>query len=159
VESQVTFHNRFVSPEEMVAFIGAADIYITPYRMRRRWFPERWPMRWARARRSSRLPIGTRLSCWTTAEARWSHSRIPTRSRKDNRTAGYTCDLATPCVSAPTCFARDMVWKRVAQGYMESFARVRSDRMETPRVQFSARARSQSVGPIAGVETGSFEAR
>ena len=36
-------------------------------------------------------------------------------------------------------FAREMVWKRVAQGYMESFARVRSDRMENPRVQFSAR--------------------
>ena len=32
VESQVIFHNRFVSPEEMVEFIGAADIYITPYR-------------------------------------------------------------------------------------------------------------------------------
>src|ERR1700747_222216 len=31
VESQVIFHNRFVSPEEMVEFIGAADIYITPY--------------------------------------------------------------------------------------------------------------------------------
>ena len=37
-------------------------------------------------------------------------------------------------------FAREMVWKRVAQGYMESFSRVRSDRLETPRVQFSARA-------------------
>ena len=32
-----------------------------------------------------------------------------------------------------------MVWRNVAQGYMESFARVRSDRMENPRVQFSAR--------------------
>src|ERR1700716_679986 len=32
VEAQVIFHNRFVSPEEMVEFIGAADIYITPYR-------------------------------------------------------------------------------------------------------------------------------
>src|ERR1700677_1263319 len=32
VESQVVFHNRFVSPEEMIEFIGAADIYITPYR-------------------------------------------------------------------------------------------------------------------------------
>ena len=30
VEAQVIFHNRFVSPEEMVEFIGAADIYITP---------------------------------------------------------------------------------------------------------------------------------
>ena len=33
-----------------------------------------------------------------------------------------------------------MIWKRVAQGYMESFSRVRSDRRETPRVQFSSRA-------------------
>src|SRR3984885_12325650 len=32
VESQVIFHNHFVTPEEMVEFIGAADIYITPYR-------------------------------------------------------------------------------------------------------------------------------
>src|SRR4029077_16902389 len=31
VESRVIFHNRFVTPEEMVQFIGAADIYITPY--------------------------------------------------------------------------------------------------------------------------------
>ena len=32
VESNVIFHNRFVSPAEMVEYIGAADIYITPYR-------------------------------------------------------------------------------------------------------------------------------
>src|ERR1700724_939042 len=32
VESQVMFHDRFVTPEEMAEFIGAADIYITPYR-------------------------------------------------------------------------------------------------------------------------------
>src|SRR6202044_3821561 len=32
VESSVIFHDRFVSPEEMAEFIGAADIYITPYR-------------------------------------------------------------------------------------------------------------------------------
>ena len=32
VESRVIFHDRFVSPDEMAEFIGAADIYITPYR-------------------------------------------------------------------------------------------------------------------------------
>src|ERR1700728_3314956 len=32
VESQVIFYDRFASPEEMAEFIGAADIYITPYR-------------------------------------------------------------------------------------------------------------------------------
>src|ERR1019366_8912731 len=37
---------------------------------------------------------------------------------------------------------------RVAQGYMESFARVRSDRMETPRVQFSARTTQKSLNQL-----------
>jgi glycosyltransferase involved in cell wall biosynthesis len=32
VESKVIFFNRFVTPDEMAEFIGAADIYITPYR-------------------------------------------------------------------------------------------------------------------------------
>src|SRR6202162_36361 len=32
VESKVIFRNRFVSPQEMVELIGAADIYITPYK-------------------------------------------------------------------------------------------------------------------------------
>lgn len=31
VDESVVFHNRFVSLEELVEFIGAADIYITPY--------------------------------------------------------------------------------------------------------------------------------
>ena len=45
-------------------------------------------------------------------------------------------------------FAREMVWKRVAQGYMESFARVRSDRMESPQVQFSARMTQKSLNQL-----------
>jgi hypothetical protein len=45
-------------------------------------------------------------------------------------------------------FARQMIWKRVAQGYMESFSRVRSDRMETPRVQFSARATAKELNRL-----------
>ena len=45
-------------------------------------------------------------------------------------------------------FAREMVWKRVAQGYMESFSRVRSDRLQTPRVQFSARVAPKSLNQL-----------
>ena len=45
-------------------------------------------------------------------------------------------------------FAREMVWKKAAQGYMGSFARVRSDRMENPRVQFSARATGKSLDQL-----------
>ena len=45
-------------------------------------------------------------------------------------------------------FAREMVWKRVAQGYMQSFSRVRTDRMESPKVQFSARLTEKSPGRL-----------
>jgi hypothetical protein len=45
-------------------------------------------------------------------------------------------------------FAREMIWKRVAQGYMESFSRVRSDRMQSPKVQFSARLTEKSPGRL-----------
>jgi hypothetical protein len=31
VEGSVLFHNRLVSLQELVEFIGAADIYVTPY--------------------------------------------------------------------------------------------------------------------------------
>lgn len=31
VDANVIFHNRFVSHEELVEFLGAADIYVTPY--------------------------------------------------------------------------------------------------------------------------------
>ena len=34
-------------------------------------------------------------------------------------------------------YAREMVWKKVAQGYMASFAQARSDRMREPRVTFA----------------------
>src|SRR6266446_6298448 len=32
VQANVIFHNRFVSPQEMVELVSAADIYITPYK-------------------------------------------------------------------------------------------------------------------------------
>ena len=31
VDANVIVHNRFVSHEELVEFLGAADLYITPY--------------------------------------------------------------------------------------------------------------------------------
>ena len=31
VEASLIFHDRFVSQSELTAFLGAADIYVTPY--------------------------------------------------------------------------------------------------------------------------------
>jgi glycosyltransferase involved in cell wall biosynthesis len=69
--------NRFVSAEELVEHVGAADIYITPYRKRRRLYPERSQSLWEQGRRSSLLPIGTQRNCWRITRRDCARSRIP----------------------------------------------------------------------------------
>ena len=139
VESQVIFHNRFVSPEEMVEFIGAADIYITPYRHEAQVVSGTL----AYALGAGKAIISTPY--WHAIELLDDRRGALVPFQNPGAIAQKTIELLdTPATrhamrKRAYLFARDMVWKRVAQGYMESFARVRSDRMESPKVQFSAR--------------------
>jgi glycosyltransferase involved in cell wall biosynthesis len=139
VESQVIFHNRFVSPEEMVEFIGAADIYITPYRHEAQVVSGTL----AYALGAGKAIISTPY--WHAIELLDDRRGALVPFQNPNAIAQKTIELLdTPAIrhsmrKRAYLFAREMVWKRVAQGYMESFARVRSDRMETPKVQFAAR--------------------
>ena len=139
VESQVIFHNRFVSPEEMVEFIGAADIYITPYRHEAQVVSGTL----AYALGAGKAIISTPY--WHAIELLDDRRGALVPFQNPEAIALKTIDLLdTPATrhamrKRAYLFAREMIWKRVAQGYMESFSRVRSDRMETPRVQFAAR--------------------
>src|SRR5512135_3228827 len=139
VESQVIFHNRFVSPEEMVEFIGAADIYITPYRHEAQVVSGTL----AYALGAGKAIISTPY--WHAIELLDDRRGALVPFQNPGAIANKTIELLdTPAIrhamrKRAYLFAREMVWKRVAQGYMESFTRVRSDRMESPRVQFSSR--------------------
>ncbi len=139
VESQVIFHNRFVSPEEMVEFIGAADIYITPYRHEAQVVSGTL----AFALGAGKAIISTPY--WHAIELLDDRRGALVPFQNPDAIAQKTVELLdTPAIrhamrKRAYLFARDMVWKKAAQGYMESFARVRSDRMESPHVQFSAR--------------------
>jgi glycosyltransferase involved in cell wall biosynthesis len=139
VESQVIFHDRFVSPEEMVEFIGAADIYITPYRHEAQVVSGTL----AYALGAGKAIISTPY--WHAIELLDDRRGALVPFQDPNAVAQKTIELLdTPAIrhamrKRAYLFAREMVWKRVAQGYMESFARVRSDRLKSPHVQFSAR--------------------
>lgn len=139
VESQVMFHNRFVSPEEMVEFIGAADIYITPYRYEAQVVSGTL----AYALGAGKAIISTPY--WHALELLDGRRGALVPFQNPTAIALKTVELLdTPAIrhgmrKRAYLFARDMIWKKVAQGYMESFSRVRADRMETPHVQFSAR--------------------
>jgi len=140
VESQVIFHDRFVSPEEMAEFIGAADIYITPYRYEAQVVSGTL----AYALGAGKAIISTPY--WHAIELLDDRRGALVPFQNPTAIANKAIELLnTPAIrhamrKRAYLFARDMVWKKVAQGYMESFTRVRSDRMESPRVQFSARA-------------------
>jgi hypothetical protein len=148
VESRVIFHDRFVSPGEMAEFIGAADIYITPYRHEAQVVSGTL----AYALGAGKAIISTPY--WHAIELLDDRRGALVPFQDPDAIAQKTIELlATPALrhamrKRAYLFARDMVWKKAAQGYMGSFARVRSDRMETPRVQFSARATQRSLNQL-----------
>src|SRR5579864_8779900 len=148
VESQVIFHNRFVSPEEMVEFIGAADIYITPYRHEAQVVSGTL----AYALGAGKAIISTPY--WHAIELLDDRRGALVPFQNPGAIAEKTIELLdTPAIrhamrKRAYLFAREMVWKRVAQGYMESFVRVRGERMERPQVQFSARATRKTLNRL-----------
>jgi glycosyltransferase involved in cell wall biosynthesis len=140
VEGQVIFHDRFVSPEEMAAFIGVADIYITPYRFEAQVVSGTL----AYALGAGKAIISTPY--WHAIELLDGRRGALVPFQDPNAIANKTIELLdTPAIrhamrKRAYLYARDMVWKKAAQGYMKSFSRVRFDRLQNPRVQFSAHA-------------------
>ena len=152
VESKVIFHDRFVSPEEMAQFIGAADIYITPYRHEAQVVSGTL----AYALGAGKAIISTPY--WHAIELLDDRRGALVPFQNPGAIAQKTIELLdTPAIrhamrKRAYLFARGTIWKSVAQGYMESFARVRSDRKQTPRVQFSARVAHKSVDELPALK-------
>src|SRR5690242_8158379 len=137
VESQVQFHNRFVSPTEMAEFIGAADIYITPYRFEAQVVSGTL----AYALGAGKAIISTPY--WHAIELLDDRRGALVPFQDSEAIARRAVELLdTPAIrhgmrKRAYIYARDMVWKRVAQGYMASFAQARSDRSLRPRAMFA----------------------
>jgi len=137
VESNVLFHNRFVSPEEMVEFIGAADIYITPYRHEAQVVSGTL----AYALGAGKAIISTPY--WHAIELLDDGRGALVPFQDPDAIARKAVELLdTPAIrhrmrKRAYNYARVMVWKSAAQGYMASFAQARADRARHPRSMFS----------------------
>src|SRR5947207_9057078 len=137
VESKVIFHNRFVSPEEMVEFIGAADIYITPYRHEAQVVSGTL----AYALGAGKAIISTPY--WHAIELLDDRRGALVPFEDPEAIAQKTIELlTTPALrhamrKRAYVYSREMVWKSVAQGYMASFAQARADRTRRPRAMFT----------------------
>ncbi len=148
VESKVIFHNRFVSPEEMVEFIGAADIYVTPYRHEEQVVSGTL----AYALGAGKAIISTPY--WHAIELLDDRRGALVPFQDPDAIARKTVELLdTPAIRhgmriRAYQFARGMVWKRVAQGYMTSFGQARIDRMREPRVTFTDETQAKHLNEL-----------
>jgi glycosyltransferase involved in cell wall biosynthesis len=140
VESNVIFHNRFVSPGEMVEFIGAADIYITPYRHEEQVVSGTL----AYALGAGKAIISTPY--WHAIELLDDRRGALVPFQNPESIARKAVELLdTPAIrhamrKRAYLYSREMIWKRVAQGYMASFEQARTDRTRQPRVMFADEA-------------------
>jgi glycosyltransferase involved in cell wall biosynthesis len=139
VADSVIFRNRFVSPQELVEVIGAADIYITPYKYK------------------GQVVSGTLAYALSAGKAIISTPYLHATELLDDGRGVLVPFDDPPALAAKTIelldngtarhamrkraylYTRHMVWNCVAQQYMGSFELVYNERLRNPRATFSAR--------------------
>jgi glycosyltransferase involved in cell wall biosynthesis len=152
VEANVIFRNRFVSPQELVELIGAADIYITPYKHK------------------GQVVSGTLAYALSAGKAIISTPYLHAIELLDEdrgvlvpfndpqAIAAKTIELLDNGTSRHAMrkraylYARDMVWDRVAQQYMGSFERVYNERLRKPRATFSAQNTEKALDRLPAIK-------
>src|SRR5260370_22666672 len=138
VEASVIFRNRFVSPQELVELIGAADIYITPYKHKGQVVSGTLPYALSAGKAIISTPYLHAIELLDDERGVLVPFDDPqaiadkTIALLDNGTARHAMRKRA------YLYARDMVWDRVAQQYMGSFERVYNERLRNPRATFSA---------------------
>lgn len=128
VESQVIFYNRFVSLEELVQFIGAADIYITPYLNEAQITSGTL----AYTIGAGKAVISTPY--WYAEEMLADERGVLTPFRDSARLAEHVIELLDneahrhAMRKRAYLYGREMIWPVVARRYMDSFQRARAER-------------------------------
>ena len=139
VEGNVIFYNRFVSLEELVQFISASDIYITPYLD-------------AAQITSGTLAytLGAGKAVISTpywyAEEMLADERGALVPFKDPQAlAAQVIDLLAneskrhAMRKRAYLFGRDMIWPQVARRYMKTFERARAERRHFAQADFAVK--------------------
>jgi glycosyltransferase involved in cell wall biosynthesis len=128
VAGQVIFYNQFVTLEELVEFIGAADIYITPYQN---------PAQIVSGTLAYTLGAGKAVIStpyWYAEEMLADERGVLVPFRDPAALAAQVIDLLDNEAKRhgmrkrAYVFGREMIWPQVARRYLESFARARAEK-------------------------------
>jgi glycosyltransferase involved in cell wall biosynthesis len=152
VERNVIFYNRYVSLEELLEFIGAADIYVTPYLSR------------------DQITSGTLAYALGAGKAvvstpYWHAEELLSDGK------GLLVPFASPDALAQAILnlledetqrnairkqaylsSRKMVWSAVARQYMESFQRACQEHCARPRGAFAAKTLAEKRMELPAID-------
>jgi glycosyltransferase involved in cell wall biosynthesis len=148
VEGQVIFYNRFVNLEELIEFISAADIYITPYLNAAQITSGTL----AYTLGAGKAVISTPY--WYAEEMLAEERGVLVPFHDPNALAAQVIDLIDneamrhAMRKRAYLFGRSMIWPRVAERYRESFERARSERRNFSPPGFTAKALDKSSGEL-----------
>jgi len=151
VEANVIFRNRFVSPQEMVELIGAADIYITPYKHKAQVVSGTLAYALSAGKAIISTPYLHAIELLDDERGALVPFDDPgaialkTVELLDNGTARHAMRKRA------YLYARDMVWNRVAQKYMNSFERTYNERLRNPRATFLARNTEKTLDRLPAI--------
>ena len=145
VESHVIFYNRFVSGEELLDIIGAADIYITPYLNEAQIASGTL----AYTLGAGKAVISTPY--WYAEELLADERGVLVPFRDPSALAARVNELLNnetirhAMRKRAYLLGREMIWSQVAQRYMGSFQRARAERHHFASPGFRVKALDQSV--------------
>ena len=134
VAGHVVFFNRFVSIEELVDFIGAADIYITPYLNEAQITSGTLAYTLGAGRAIVSTPY------WYAEEMLADGRGVLVPFRDPSAIAKQVIELLDneperhAMRKRAYLYGRSMIWPEVAERYMESFERARIERMRFQHV-------------------------
>jgi glycosyltransferase involved in cell wall biosynthesis len=137
VKEHVIFYNRFVSLDDLKEFIGATDIYLTPYLNEAQITSGTLAYVFGAGKAVVSTPY------WHAQELLADGRGILVPFRDPHAIAQGVCAyLDDPILLQKTreqayLAGREMIWPAVAQRYIESFQRASADRKATPRKAFA----------------------
>lgn len=137
VAGQVIFYNRFVTPEELNEFIGASDIYITPYND---------PAQIVSGTLAYTVGAGKAVIStpyWYAQETLADERGMLVPFRDPPALSDALIEILDNEAQRhgmrkrAYLYGRAMIWSRVAEQYMETFERARTERRHFARPEFA----------------------
>ncbi len=137
VKEHVIFYNQFVSIEDLKEFIGATDIYVTPYLNEAQITSGTLAYVFGAGKAVVSTPY------WHAQELLADGRGVLVPFRNPQAIAKGVCELLDDPARLEHMrrdahqMGREMIWPAVAQRYLESFQHARADRKATPRAAFA----------------------